>query len=95
MHQPLIGGRGLSGQASDLEIHAREIVRIKDELNKLIAAHTGQPLERIERDTDRDFFLTPPEAIEYGLIDGMITGAEAARIAATTGAKTGSLEERF
>jgi len=90
MHQQLMGGRGLSWQASDLEIHAREIVRIKDELNKLIAAHTGQPLERIERDTDRDFFLTPPEAIEYGLIDGMITGAEAARIAATTGAKTGS-----
>ena len=54
MHQPLITGRGLQGQASDLDIHAREIIRIKDELNKLIAAHTGQPLERIERDTDRD-----------------------------------------
>ncbi len=82
MHQPLIGGGGLSGQASDLEIHAREILRIKDELNRLIAAHTGQPLERVERDTDRDFFLTPPEAIEYGLIDGMITGQEAAKVAA-------------
>src|SRR5437588_1741670 len=72
MHQPLITGRGLQGQASDLDIHAREIIRIKDELNKLIAAHTGQPLERIERDTDRDYFLSPEEAIEYGLIDGMI-----------------------
>jgi ATP-dependent Clp protease protease subunit len=72
MHQPLITGRGLQGQASDLDIHAREIIRIKDELNQLIARHTGQPLERIERDTDRDFFLSPEEAIEYGLIDGMI-----------------------
>src|SRR5262252_350799 len=89
MHQPLIGGGGLSGQASDLEIHAREIVRIKGELNNLIAKHTGQPLERIERDTDRDFFLTPQEAIEYGLIDGMISGAEAAQITARTGARTG------
>jgi len=78
MHQPLITGRGLQGQASDLDIHAREIIRIKDELNKLIAAHTGQPLERIERDTDRDYFLSPEEAIEYGLIDGVIeTTAEA------------------
>ncbi len=84
MHQPLIGGRGLSGQATDLEIHAREIVRIKNELNELIAAHTGQPLERIERDTDRDFFLTPQEAVEYGLIDGMISGARLVEIAAST-----------
>jgi len=72
MHQPLITGRGLQGQASDLDIHAREIIRIKDELNQLIAKHTGQPLERIERDTDRDYFLSPEEAIEYGLIDGVI-----------------------
>ena len=77
MHQPLITGRGLQGQASDLDIHAREIIRIKDELNKLIAAHTGQPLERIERDTDRDYFLSPEEAIEYGLIDGVIGSLEA------------------
>jgi ATP-dependent Clp protease protease subunit len=80
MHQPLISGRGLSGQASDLDIHAREIIRIKDELNKLIAAHTGQPLERIERDTDRDYFLSPEEAIVYGLIDGVI-GAPAVQLA--------------
>jgi ATP-dependent Clp protease protease subunit len=72
LHQPLIGGGGLQGQATDLDIHAREIVRIKDELNELIARHTGQPLERIERDTDRDFYLSPEEAIEYGLIDGVI-----------------------
>jgi ATP-dependent Clp protease protease subunit len=71
LHQPLISG-GLQGQASDLDIHAREIIRIKNELNELIARHTGQPLERIDRDTDRDFYLSPEEAIEYGLIDGMI-----------------------
>ena len=73
MHQPLISGRGLQGQASDLDIHAREILRIKQVLNELIAKHTGQSIERVERDTDRDYFLSPEEAIEYGLIDGMIS----------------------
>ncbi len=72
MHQPLIGGKGLQGQASDLDIHAREIIRIRTVLNELIALHTGQPLERVERDTDRDYFLSPEEAVEYGLIDGII-----------------------
>jgi ATP-dependent Clp protease protease subunit len=72
VHQPLIAGRGLTGQATDLDIHAREILRIKNELNELIAQHTGQPLERIERDTDRDYYMSPEEAIAYGLIDGMI-----------------------
>ena len=83
MHQPLIGGRGLQGQASDLDIHAREIVRIKGVLNELIAKHTGQPIERIERDTDRDYFLNPQEAVEYGLIDGIISGTPAEVLAAT------------
>jgi len=72
VHHPLIAGRGLTGQATDLDIHAREILRIKNELNELIAQHTGQPLERIERDTDRDYYMSPEEAIAYGLIDGMI-----------------------
>ena len=72
MHQPLIGGRGLQGQATDLDIHAREIVRIRGVLNDLIVKHTGQPLSRVERDTDRDFFLNPQEAKDYGLIDGII-----------------------
>jgi ATP-dependent Clp protease protease subunit len=72
VHQPLIAGRGLTGQATDLDIHAREILRIKNELNELIAQHTGQPLERIERDTDRDYYMSPEEAIAYGLIDGLI-----------------------
>jgi len=74
MHQPLIGGKGLQGQATDLDIHAKEIIRIREVLNGLIAKHTGQPLERVERDTDRDYFLTPQEAVSYGLIDGIIAG---------------------
>ena len=83
MHQPLIGGRGLQGQASDLDIHAREIIRLRGVLNGLIAKHTGQPLERVERDTDRDFFLTPQEAVEYGLIDGIIQQTAVPVLAAT------------
>ena len=74
LHQPLIAGQGLQGQASDLEIHAKEMLRVKDELNALIAQHTGQPLDRVVKDTDRDFYLSPAEAIEYGLIDGVIGG---------------------
>jgi len=83
MHQPLIGGKGLQGQASDLDIHAREIVRIRGVLNELISKHTGQPLERVERDTDRDFFLTPEEAVDYGLIDGLIQQTPLPVLAAT------------
>jgi len=83
MHQPLIGGQGLQGQATDLDIHAREIVRIRGVLNDLIAQHTGQPLKRVERDTDRDFFLTPKEAVDYGLIDGIIENTRVPIPAAT------------
>lgn len=83
VHQPLISGRGISGQATDLDIHAREIIRIKQQLNELIARHTGQPLERVERDTDRDFYMSPEEAIEYGLIDAVIQSPELAAAAAS------------
>src|SRR5438874_12335778 len=83
MHQPLIGGKGLQGQASDLDIHAREILRIRAVLNELIAKHTGQPLARVERDTDRDFFLSPQEAVEYGLIDGIIAATRVPVLAAS------------
>ncbi len=83
MHQPLIGGQGMQGQASDLDIHAREILRIKDVLNGLISKHTGQPIERVERDTDRDFFLSAQEAVDYGLIDGIIQQTPAPVLAAT------------
>jgi len=70
IHQPLGGAQG---QATDIEIMAREILYIKRRLNELLAYHTKQPLERIERDTDRDFFMSAEEGKEYGLIDQVIT----------------------
>ena len=88
LHQPLIAGRGLQGQATDLDIHAREILRLRQVLNELIAKHTGQPLERVEKDTDRDFYMSPEEAIEYGLIDGMIQHPEAAALVGAGAAPT-------
>jgi ATP-dependent Clp protease, protease subunit len=69
IHQPLGGFRG---QASDIEIHAKEILYLKERLNTLLAQHTGQPLEKLERDTDRDNFLSADAAVEYGLIDRVI-----------------------
>lgn len=71
IHQPLISG-GLGGQASDIEIHARELLKLKDKLNRLLAKHTGQDLEKIERDTDRDNYMSAEEAQKYGLIDQVI-----------------------
>eukprot|EP00667_Euglena_gracilis_P013323 EG_transcript_13736 len=67
IHQPL--GGGLQGQASDIQIHAREVQAIKDTLNQLLAKHTGRPLDVVERDTDRDNYMSAPEALAYGLID--------------------------
>jgi ATP-dependent Clp protease protease subunit len=64
---------GFQGQASDIEIQAKEALRLKAKLNEILARHTKQPLERIERDTDRDYFMGPGEAKEYGLIDEVIT----------------------
>ena len=69
IHQPLGGARG---QASDIEIQAKEILRMKEILNKILAGHTGQPLERILRDGDRDFYMSAIEAKEYGLIDDVV-----------------------
>lgn len=69
LHQPL---GGFSGQASDIDIQAREIVRIKEQLNKVISDHTGQSLDKVKEDTDRDFYLQPEEARDYGLIDHVI-----------------------
>jgi len=69
IHQPMGGARG---QASDVGIQARQILRIKDRLNEIFVEHTGQPKEKIERDTDRDFYMTAEEAKEYGLIDKVI-----------------------
>src|SRR5437660_3670695 len=75
MHQPLIQG-GLGGQATDIDIHAREILHTRDVLNEIIGRHTGQTLERIKRDTDRDFYMSANEALEYGIIDEVLTLAD-------------------
>jgi ATP-dependent Clp protease protease subunit len=73
IHQPSLSG--LAGQATEIEIYAREILRMRDTLNKIIAQASGQSLERIERDVDRDYILEPAGALEYGLIDRIITSA--------------------
>lgn len=70
IHQPL---GGFQGQATDIEIHTKEILKVRHRLNKILAKHTGQNLERVEKDTDRDNFMGPEEACEYGLIDTVIT----------------------
>lgn len=70
LHQPM---GGYQGQASDIEIHAREILRMKEQLNEILVHHTGQPMERIRKDTDRDFFMGPDEAKAYGLVDGLLS----------------------
>jgi ATP-dependent Clp protease, protease subunit len=69
LHQPL---GGMQGQASDLEIHAKEILHAREEINNVIMKHTGQNLRKIEKDTDRDYFMSPNQAVEYGLIDEVI-----------------------
>ncbi len=69
IHQPM---GGFQGQASDIEIHAREILYLRSRLNSLLSLHTGQPLEVIERDTDRDFFMAADAAVEYGLVDKVL-----------------------
>jgi ATP-dependent Clp protease protease subunit len=69
LHQPM---GGFQGQATDIEIHAREILKVKDTLNNIIANHTGQSLEKIRTDTDRDFFMSGQEAKDYGLVDAVI-----------------------
>ena len=70
IHQPTMGG--LSGQATDIDIHAREILRIRANLNELMAKHTGQALEKVERDTERDFWMGAQQAREYGIVDEII-----------------------
>ena len=69
IHQPL---GGFQGQATDIDIHAKEILRTRDKLNELLQKHTGQPLDRIKNDTERDYFMGPGEAKEYGIIDDVI-----------------------
>jgi ATP-dependent Clp protease protease subunit len=74
LHQPSI--QGLGGQASDVEIHAREILNQKRRVSEILAERTGQPFEKVERDTDRDFIMSPEEAVEYGVIDRVVNRPE-------------------
>jgi ATP-dependent Clp protease proteolytic subunit ClpP (EC 3.4.21.92) len=69
IHQPM---GGFQGQASDIEIHAREILYLRSRLNELLSKHTGQPIEVIERDTDRDFFMSAEQSVAYGLVDKVL-----------------------
>ena len=73
IHQPLLYGGGLSGQVTDIEIHARELVKTKLQMNELLAKHTGQTLEQIQADTERDNFMSAEQALAYGLIDKVLT----------------------
>jgi ATP-dependent Clp protease protease subunit len=75
IHQPM---GGFQGQASDIEIHAKEILYLKQRLNEMLAKHSGQPIERIERDTDRDNFLSAEAAVEYGIVDKVLNSREQA-----------------
>lgn len=75
IHQPL---GGFQGQATDIDIHAREILRVRDRLNDILVKHTGQPMDRIRVDTDRDYFMSGTEAVEYGLIDKVLTSRQTA-----------------
>jgi ATP-dependent Clp protease, protease subunit len=75
LHQVL---GGVEGQATDIEIHAKEILRVREEINRILAKHTGQQLERISKDTERDFFLTAKDALEYGVVDAIIAKREEA-----------------
>ena len=74
IHQPLIGGQGggISGQATEIKIHADHMIRTREKLNKLLSEKTGQPIEQIEKDTERDHYMTAEEALKYGLIDGIM-----------------------
>ena len=77
IHQPL---GGFQGQATDVDIQAREILRLREELNEIMAHHTGQNIDRINRDTERDFYMSGEQAKEYGLIDAVITKRESGRL---------------
>ncbi len=74
MHQPIGGAQG---QASDIEIAAREILRVQDKIRNILSEHTGQDYDKIARDTDRDYYLTPEQALEYGIVDEILTGSPA------------------
>jgi ATP-dependent Clp protease protease subunit len=76
IHQPL---GGFQGQASDFDIHAKEILKARERLNQILVTHTGQPIEKVEADTDRDRFMSGEEAVDYGIIDEVLSSREATK----------------
>ena len=80
IHQPAVSGDGMYGQSSDLEIQAKEILRIRSMMEHMIAENTGQPVERVSRDVERDKYLTAQEAVDYGLIDEILPSLKAAKV---------------
>ena len=72
IHQPLIGGQGISGQTTEIKIHADQMLKTRERINKIISDTTGKPIEQVEKDTERDHYMTAEEALEYGLIDGIM-----------------------
>lgn len=77
IHQPL---GGTEGQATDIEIHAKEILRIRKSLNEILSFHTGKPLKTIEKDTDRDFFMSAEDALQYGLVDKIVSSGKGEKV---------------
>jgi ATP-dependent Clp protease protease subunit len=75
IHQPLIAGGGLSGQATEIEIHAKQLLKTKNKMNRILAERTGQPLDKVEQDTDRDYYMSAEEAKEYGIVDRVLEKA--------------------
>ena len=80
VHQPHVSGVG--GQATDIEIHAKEILKTREEINEILADHTGRPLEVVQQDTDRDFWLSAAEAVDYGAIDAVLKGRQLEAVSA-------------
>lgn len=72
IHQPLISGGGISGQTTEIKIHADQMIKTRERINKIISQTTGKPIEQVEKDTERDHYMTAEEALEYGLIDGIM-----------------------
>ncbi|MHB8330676.1 MAG: ATP-dependent Clp protease proteolytic subunit, partial [Candidatus Dormibacteria bacterium] len=83
MHQP---SGGFQGQASDIQIQAQEILRLRRTIDQILAQHTGKPVDQITRDSDRDFYMSPEEALEYGLIDHILSNQRAAATGSANGA---------
>ena len=79
VHQPHVSGVG--GQATDIEIHAKEILKTREEINEILALHTGRAIELVSEDTDRDFWLSAPEAVEYGAVDSILQGRQLEAVA--------------